>query len=289
MGAQDERNSPSKAEQADLWGRAALGWSKWWPMIEQGARPVSERMLARTGLGPGERVLDLACGVGEPTVTAARRVGPVGRVLATDLSPTMLELARKRIDDHGLENVEFHQMDAEHPNLEPAAFDVVLSRWGLMFVGDLGRCLTKVRRLLAPGGRIGLAVWAPPRHAPSLSLATRVLTEHLDLPPPAPDERGPFELSDQAALEAELAAAGFTDIGGEPVAVVYRFESPDAFVTFRREVSTIDEKLKDHPRHRVEAAWQAVARASEAYRTADGQILMENRAICLSARVAGVR
>ena len=274
----------AKSQRAEGWDQAAAAWAAWWPLIETGAEPVSARMLALAELAPGERVLDLASGIGEPAASAAKVVGPEGRVVATDLSPQMIAFGRTRVAELGLTNVTFRQMDAEAPDLEPGQFDVVLCRWGLMFVHDLAACLDNLRRLLAPGGRLALAVWAGPEEAPALSLAHRILDRELGFPPPGPDERSAFQLSDRGALEASLTAAGFGRIRGEPVQVTYHFESPEAYVTFRQEVSAIRDKLAPFPEAQVAAAWEQVRQAAEAYRAPDGRLRMDNTSICLAAR-----
>ena len=102
-----------KAAQRQEWGAVAERWRKWWETIERGAQHVSDRLIELAEIQPGQRVLDVATGIGEPSLTAARRVGPTGSVVATDQAPQMLKIARERSDDLGLRNVEFHEMDAE--------------------------------------------------------------------------------------------------------------------------------------------------------------------------------
>ncbi|MEM7223899.1 MAG: class I SAM-dependent methyltransferase [Pseudomonadota bacterium] len=279
-----ELNQDAKTERSEAWDQAAAAWASWWPMIQTGAQPVSQRMLELAELAPGQRVLDLASGIGEPAASAARVVGPEGSVVATDLSDSMITHGRARMAKLGLDNVEFRKMDAEAPDLAPGQFDAVLIRWGLMFVHDLAGCLRGLRDLLKPGGRLSLAVWATPDQAPALSLAQRVLDQELSFPPPKPDERTAFQLSDRPALEASLAAAGFESIVGDSVSVVYEFESPARFIAFRQEVSAINQKLAAYRPERVAAAWQAVERAAEAYRTDEGTLRFENISVCLAAR-----
>jgi SAM-dependent methyltransferase len=269
----------------DHWESVAAAWAKWWPIIETGARPVSETLVELAALRPGERVLDLASGIGEPAATAARRVGPEGRVVATDLAPTMVALGRERVAGLGLGNVEFRQMDAAAPDLPAAGFDAVLCRWGLMFVPDVAATLAAWRALLVPGGRLAVAVWGAPEAVPSISLATRVLRAELDLPPPPEGDPTPFDLADIGAFEATLTAAGFSALRSRPVKVVFDYASADDFIAFRREVSPTDKTLEQVPEARRDAAWRRVAEALAPYRTADGRIVMEN----LSVVVAGVR
>ena len=165
-----------KDRQRQEWNAVAEGWRKWWPLIEQGAQQVSERLVDLAGVEPGHRMLDVATGVGEPAVTAARRVGPQGLVVATDQSPEMLAIARERGAALGLSNLEFHAVDAETLDFPEGSFDAALCRWGLMFLPDAVEGLQRIRRLLVPGGRFATSVWGPPQKTPLLSLAMGVLS-----------------------------------------------------------------------------------------------------------------
>src|ERR1700722_11062341 len=102
-----------KNEQRRDWDAAAAGWKKWWPVFERSAQQVSDRLVELAGVGPGARVLDIATGNGEPALSVARRVGPGGRVIATDQSAGMLAIARERAAALGVANVEFREVDGE--------------------------------------------------------------------------------------------------------------------------------------------------------------------------------
>jgi ubiquinone/menaquinone biosynthesis C-methylase UbiE len=115
---------------------------------------------------PGQRVLDVATGGGEPAVTAAHRVGSSGHVIATDLSPQMVALGRERVAELELHNIDFREMDAEAPDLPEQSFDVILSRFGLMFLPNLQVALQRLHQLLVPDGRLVAAVWGPPQKVP---------------------------------------------------------------------------------------------------------------------------
>lgn len=264
------------------WDQAAAAWSKWFDTIEAGAKPVGERLVTLAGLRPGLRVLDLGTGVGEPAATAARRVAPGGWVLATDVAPAMLELGRARARRLGLDNIEFRHMDMDAINLPEADFDAVLCRWGLMFASDVDGTLARIRRLLRPGGRLALAVWAPPERVPMIGLPTEILSERLDLPPLPEGTPTAFSLCDVGALEHRLRAAGFAHVAREPVTVTLRFESPQTFVQFRREVSNAEARAAHCPPERREDAWRAVADAIAAFAAPDGEIVIPNLAYCLT-------
>ncbi|MFQ6016999.1 MAG: class I SAM-dependent methyltransferase [Kiloniellaceae bacterium] len=263
----------------------AAAWHKWFHVIEEGAQPLSDRMVELAALGPGHRVLDIATGLGEPAVTAARRVGPTGRVEAIDISPDMLAFARHRAVELGLGNIDYREMDAEMLEAPEAAFDAVLCRWGLMFIADLEATLAAIQGCLAPGGRFVAAVWGPPERVPSVSLSARVVLNHLGMPPPDEGAMTPFALSDVAALRQSVAAAGFQDVRGEWLTVEYAFPSVAAFTEFRRDRSgPLNARIAHHPAERLEAAWRAVTQAARRYTTPEGAVRMENAAYCVAAR-----
>jgi ubiquinone/menaquinone biosynthesis C-methylase UbiE len=114
-------------------------------VVEDGAQPLSQRMIDLAAIGPGQRVLDVATGVGEPALSAARRSGPTARVDAIDSSAAMLDLARARAAELNLENVMFREMAAENLAYPEASFDAVLCRWGLMFLENLQETLAGFR------------------------------------------------------------------------------------------------------------------------------------------------
>src|SRR5215831_19461365 len=146
-----------KARQREQWSEVAQGWRKRWAAFEQGAQPLSDRLMELAHIAPGQRVLDVATGIGEPAMTAARQVGPGGSVVAIDQAPQMLAVARERLQEAGIGNVEFVEGDAEAVPLPLDAFDAVVSRWGIMFFHDPVGTLARLRSSLAPGGWLAIA------------------------------------------------------------------------------------------------------------------------------------
>jgi len=265
-------------------GDRVAGWVKWFHITDISAQPVSDRMVELAGIGPGSRVLDIATGLGEPALTAARAALPGGSVLATDLSEEMMAFAATRAEELGLDNVAFRMMDANEPDLEDAAFDAVLSRWGLMFLAQLDNALAAIHRCLKPGGRFVAVVWGPPEGAPTNSLADRVIRRKLGLPPPAEGPLTPFALQDTDALMDRTRRAGFGDVSGEWIDVPIEFQSTDEFAEYRRDrASSIKPDLAKRSPAEQDAAWQAVAEAAEAFKEADGKVRMTNRAFCMVA------
>ena len=198
---------------------------------------ATERLLEAAGVVPGARVLDLGTGTGDTAILAARRVGPSGRVLATDISAAMLEAARETAAEAGLTNLDFQLADAGALELEAGTFDAVIARFSLMFLPDLPTALAGIRQVLRPGGALGALVWAPAEENPFLSLTTRVArrTGRLRLP----EERvsGPFQLADADGLQRLAQAAGWENVAAEPVPLRMRF--PDA--------ATANEALRTSP------------------------------------------
>jgi ubiquinone/menaquinone biosynthesis C-methylase UbiE len=154
-------------------GANAVAWHKWFHIMEDAAQPLSELMVERAGLAPGHRVLDVATGLGEPAITAARRIAPTGFVDATDISDDLLEFGRDRAATLGITNIAFRHMDAGEAGRSPATYDTVLCRWGLMFVDELDAVLAGLRACLVPDGYLVATVLgaarrcagSQPRHA----------------------------------------------------------------------------------------------------------------------------
>ncbi len=274
-----------KADQRRAWDTAAAGWRRWWQAIERGLQPVCDRMLDLAQVAPGERVLDVATGIGEPALSAAARVGPTGHVVATDLAPAMLAIAAERARQAGAGNVEFIQADAEALELAPASFDAVLCRFGLMFLPDPGRSLARMRTLLKDDGRIAVAVWGPAAQVPMIAMPLAVIRRELELPPPPAGVPGALSLCDVPALELLARDAGLSAVATETVETVTHLPSPDAFVRFRQDIAAqVQELLAGQSPDRQQRAWQAVAQAAAAdYGQPDGSILMRNQAIVLTA------
>src|SRR5262245_11313046 len=140
----------------------APGWERRRARIEEGAAPVREWLLRALAPAPGDTVLELAAGVGDTGLEAAAAVGPEGRLISTDLTPAMVEVARRRAAQVGAANVEHRVMDAERIDLPEGSVDGVLCRFGYMLMADPAAALAGTRRVLRPGGRLALAVWGPP-------------------------------------------------------------------------------------------------------------------------------
>lgn len=220
-----------KNDQRTNWDGASAGWEATQDDFERGAASATARLFELAGLRAGQRVLDIATGPGEPALSAARIVGPHGHVIGTDIAPGMLDVARRRAA--GLDNVEFVQADVEGLDVLTERFDVVLSRFGLIFATDHVGMFRGVAARLVPGGVLAAAVWAP-QEKHMLSTGPLAVTEHLQLPPPDPGVPNQFSMADADELRAEVAAAGFTDVSVVEHVLPFTFPDVAAYVRFNK-------------------------------------------------------
>jgi ubiquinone/menaquinone biosynthesis C-methylase UbiE len=176
-----------KEVERQSWNSVAPAWQKWWKTIERGTEKVSKRLVELAEIKPGSRVLDIATGIGEPALTAAKQVGKSGYVLATDISPQMLSFAKQRAIYLGLQNViEFKEGDAETIDLPPSTFDAALCRWGLMLIPDPNAGLSNIYRSLVNGGHFAAAVWASPDQDTLIATTMNIVMKETNSLPPSP-------------------------------------------------------------------------------------------------------
>jgi len=284
MTIQSEEVTRIKAEQLRNWDDSAAGWSKFFDKFERGAQCVSDRLVELAKIQPGQRVLDVATGIGEPAVTAARRVGPNGKVVATDHSGQMINLARERASTMGASNVEFLEMDAEALKFPEKSFDAIVCRWGLMFLPDLAGALERMRPLLVAGGRLAASVWADGPKVPMIGLVLAACRQ-FELPRPPAGSLGPLSLADIDALKRTMEQAGFAEVGSEPLTVTFEFDSGEEYARFQQRIQNPTTKLIGaQPADAQARIWQAVAASTQPYIGADGIVRLPNECVCVVAR-----
>lgn len=272
-----------KAAQRTDWQIAAPGWRKWYDVLEAGGEIVSRTLVELAGVGPGDTVLDVASGYGEPALTAARVVAPTGRVLATDIAADMLDFGRERAAQADLDNVEFLEADAEALSFDDETFDAILCRQGLQFLPDALGTLRRLLSFLKRDGRFAAAVWGPPDTVQFARPVSVILTA-LDLPAPPPGRPGIFALADRQALERLVADAGFREVETGTVTAVYETPSPEHFTEWARDVAPpIANLLKGQSPEVQEQVWRLVTEAWMPLTTPDGRVRTENQAIWVAA------
>jgi SAM-dependent methyltransferase len=285
MGDQQLDGERWKSDQKRDWDASATGWKKWWPIFEASAQHVSDRLVELAGVKPGARVLDIATGNGEPAVTAARRVGSAGRVIATDQSAGMLAIARERAAQLGLSNLDFYESDGEALAVSERDFDAVVCRWGFMFMPDIDRALRGIRGRMKAGARFATAVWSTADKVPMITVGADLVRKLAGLPPPPPNALEPLRLADTSILTSALEGAGFKDVVIERQQVIFEFAAPDAFTQFRRDVAAPFRALLDKqtPEMRDQII-RAVTHAARVLMQADGKVRTSNETILFAAR-----
>ena len=205
---------PNAYREASLrgWEGAAAGWVRRERMLREFGAPVSSWMIDAIVPSPGQRVLELAAGLGETGLMAAELVAPVGSVIVSDQAEAMLAGARERAAALGLSNVEFIAMNAESIDLPVASVDAVLCRWGYMLMADPPAALADTRRVLRPEGRVALAVWDAVERNPWAALPAMELSERGLGAAPVPGTPGPFALGDAERVAGLLEQAGFAEV-----------------------------------------------------------------------------
>ena len=271
-----------KAGQRQGFDSVASGWRTWWKTLERGAQPLSDRMVELAQIKSGQRVLDIATGTGEPAVTAASRVGSTGHVTAIDLAPQMLAIAKERADALGLQNITFHEVDAELFDLPKDSFDAILCRFGLMYLPNLVPALERMRRHLVVGGRLVAAVWSTPPRSLGASLSFMVTNQILQAPPPPAGTPGPFSLADAEALKQKLTEAGFHEVQSETTILDFAFEKAEDFTRYQLEVVSplIALLANQSPEKRAQIV-QEITEAARKYAAADGTVRLPAEAICV--------
>jgi ubiquinone/menaquinone biosynthesis C-methylase UbiE len=254
------------------WQEAADAWHRWGPLLGEWLGEATDLMLDMGGVKKGGRVLDVAAGAGEQSVTAARRVGPSGRVLATDISPNILRLAGDAASAAGVNNVEVKEIDGENlSDLDAATFDTVISRVGMIYFPDQLKALQGMRHTLVDGGRVSLITYSTADMNKFFSLPVSIIRKRANLPAPLPGQPGPFSLGDPEVLTTLLENAGFKDVVVKRVNAPVRVKTADECLQFEKEsfgalhqmLSTLDECAQ-------EKVWEEIGTALDQFEGPDG-------------------
>ena len=273
-----------KEAERQKWDNVANGWQKWWKTIEIGAGKLSMRLIELAEIKPGSRILDISTGIGEPAITAASQMGKTGYILATDISPQMLSIAKQRAISLGLENViEFKDGDTETIDLPTSTFDAALCRAGLMFLPDLNAGLSNIYQSLIEGGHFAAAVWGSPDKVPFISVVTNTIMKETNTPPPPPGTPGPFSLSDENSLKNSFITSGFKDPIIEKGNVTFDFESAGEFTDFVLETGwPVQTILANQTQEKRVEVIKAITEAARKYADKNtGIVRFENEAILI--------
>jgi SAM-dependent methyltransferase len=253
------------------WQTAAEAWHRWGATLATWLGPATETMLDMASVDAGSRVLDVAAGAGEQTLVTARRVGPSGYVLATDISANILVFAAAEARAAGLTNVETRVMDGENlTELKADSFHAVISRVGLIYFPNQQKALTGMRRALKPGGRIAAIVYSTGENNPFFSVPISIIRKRAQLPPLA-GQPGPFSLGSPGVLEAAYQRAGFRDIQTRVVPAPLRLTSAAECVRFEREsFGALHQMMTGLSEAEREETWRQIEQGLGQFESADG-------------------
>jgi ubiquinone/menaquinone biosynthesis C-methylase UbiE len=255
----------------EQWQEAAEAWHRWGPELEAWLGEATEVMLDLARIGQGDHVLDVAAGAGGQSLAAARRVGPQGKVLATDISSNILEYAEREARGAGLANVATRVMDGEDLDVGEAFYDAVISRLGLIYFPNQKRSLRETLRALKPGGRVAAIVYSTPERNEFFSIPVSIIRRRAQLPPPAPGQPGPFSLGGEGVLAAAYEQAGFHDVEVRVVPAPLRLASAAECVRFEREsFGALHQMLAGLDEAGREEAWKEIERELGRFEGAEG-------------------
>jgi ubiquinone/menaquinone biosynthesis C-methylase UbiE len=267
-----------KAYTRDTWNQSAAHYG---PVLRN-LDLANPALLEAARPAPGERVLDVATGPGEPALSLARLVGPAGSVLGVDLSEAMVEIARREAKARGLDHARFEVMDAEALPLPEGTFDLVTCRFGLQIVTDPAKAIAETWRVLRPGGRLVATVWGPGERCPALHAMVEPMLELAE-----PDETGylptPYEMGGEGELVGMLRDAGFHDARERRVEMTQRFEGVEAYVQAMREGTPLGHSLSEEPEDVQRSVLEKTRANAARWRTANGALAMPAEFVVASA------
>jgi len=261
-------------QQADIrkqWEGAAPGWAKWEATVATWIEPATTAMLEMADIDTGVRVLDLASGAGSQTLSAARKVGAQGHVIASDISETMLQYVRDSARAAGLNNVSTRASAAEDLDEDRDSFDAAICRLGLMLFAEPAKALAAVRCAVKPGGKVAVVVFTTPETNSFMAKPMQILLRHAGKAPPSPGQPGIFSLGAAGRIERLFSDCGFVGVEQRTLAIPLRMPSAaqalemmrEAFGAYRAVVSDAPEAVRI-------AAWAEVAKMLETFETAAG-------------------
>lgn len=266
--------------QRAAWAGLSAGWEKWDRVIMDQLGPVSDAMIGCLDIAEDQQHLEIAAGTGEPGLTIARRA-PQGRVVLTDLSAEMLDVAARRADAQGVTNIEARVCSADDLPFDDATFDSVSVRFGYMFFPDTSAVTAELVRVLRPGGRICAAVWVHPDRNPWTAIPLQACATEVTLAPPDPDGPNMFRCAAPGCVSALFEAAGLHDVVEWDVDVELVTQSATEYWAMISEHVSLAvaalEQVDDAARERIRTAVIASVRAYET----DGKTRVPGVARCI--------
>lgn len=253
------------------WDGAAPGWAKWEATFRRWMEPATELMFDMAQIKRGSRVLDLACGAGDQSLQAARRVGPSGEVVASDISATMVAYVRSRAEEAGLQNLSAVRGAAEELELPAESFDAAICRQALMLFVDPSSALSATWRVLRPGGKLSVMVFTTPEANAFMAEPMQVLLRHAGKKPPPPGRPGIFALGGQGVLKNLFAGAGFQNVEERKMTLPLRMPgASDALQMIQEGFGAYRAVLEGCSDEIRAASWREVSETLNQFESANG-------------------
>lgn len=274
----------SNADQIEYWnGPSSSKWVTNQRRMDNMLGAFSAHTMQQADLGPGERVLDIGCGCGSTSFALASHVGASGQVIGVDVSRPMLDVARATETDMP---VSFVEADAAAHDFGADRFDVLFSRFGVMFFADPDRAFAHIGGAVRSGGRVAFACWRPLSENPWMLQPVLVAKDFIDLPPrPGPEAPGPFSFADPARVKRVLTSGGFTDVEVTPFDHEMTIgDTVEQAIQTAMEVGPVGTAANDADAATREALNAAMARKLETFATPDG-IRLGAAIWCVTARM----
>jgi ubiquinone/menaquinone biosynthesis C-methylase UbiE len=251
------------AAQKHIWNEYSVGWKRWDELLMTMMQPVADSLADSLNLSGSEHVLDVASGTGEPGLTLTSML-PQGRVTGSDLSENMVRIANDHAQVRDINNYRSQQADATNMPFAANSFDHVICRFGIMFFPDIEAGLREMTRVLRPGGRLSVAVWAAPNLNSFLTLIGTTVAERLNLPKPPPDAPGIFRCAQPGMTSQLLTSAGLSAVAEYNVVGEATYESPEKYWQMSADVAgPIMEALKKESPEVIDEVKREVCRKAE--------------------------
>ena len=245
-------------QQKNTWNKYSSGWRKWDEVLMTAMLPIADSLIDALELNGNEYVLDVASGTGEPGLSLSTLL-PEGRVNGSDLAENMVEIANLHAQERGITNYHSQQCDATNMPFEDNTFDHVICRFGIMFFPDIESGLREMTRVLKPGGKLAVAVWAAPELNSFITLMAMIVAERLNLPKPGPDTPGIFRCAQSGSTNQLLTNVGLSKVMEYSVNGEATFESPAKYWDVFSDVAgPIMEALNNEPPEVINEIKEAV-------------------------------
>jgi ubiquinone/menaquinone biosynthesis C-methylase UbiE len=261
------------------WNSQARAWFDQRESMFAASRPIHEWLVRNLDPRDGQRVLEVAAGPGDTGFLAAKHLGN-GRLVSTDLSPEMVDVARQRGAELGIQNADYRVLDAQAMDLGDASFDGVLCRWGFMLMPDPATALRECMRVLVAGGRLVFAVFTGPEENPFASLPARTLMEQGHLPRPTGEwQPGILALGDRGRLDTLLGGIGFSSSRVEPVEMAWQFADANAYWDFLVQMTALGPLIRSLSEESREEFRATITERLAAFTRPDG-VTLPSRCWC---------